>query len=103
MSCICWNWPARGSWSRPALRWRRRSRSSVKSSPIMNDGFDSLLNQLEELGFYAYTDPTLIAEAKNRAKGVDFPYDDLTNRFYPADAENLAEGGVLDFVQDIRF
>lgn len=58
--------------------------------------------KLEELGYFAYTPPEKLAAAREAAAGPGFPfYDEGSGRFFWADAETLAEGGVGSFLGEL--
>jgi hypothetical protein len=61
----------------------------------------ALLDQLEQLGFYRYVDPAQASDARASALEYGYLYGD-TGRAFHADAEELAEGGVLYFVREIQ-
>lgn len=62
---------------------------------------EELLAQLEGAGFYKYTDPEQVEQAKAEqlaSRSIWADYGELTRRFYSADGEELDEGGVLGFL-----
>ena len=61
-----------------------------------------LLNKLESLGFYKYTEPRLVKKAKAESLESGYLYVEGTNRDFMADSEDLAEGGVKEFLESIR-
>jgi hypothetical protein len=60
-----------------------------------------LLDELETLGFYRYTDPRLVERIQARTVESGYLYDEAVGRTFFADAEHLAEGGVKDFINAI--
>jgi len=75
----------------------------------------TLVDQLEQLGFYNYTDPQYLEEAKadgsgfygfyrdfSQETGKQFDIHEVTKRAYLADSEDLAEGGVLKFLSEVE-
>jgi len=60
--------------------------------------------QLEALGFFAYVEPALRVqvEADARRRPSRAVFDERTNRFFIADAESLAEGGVAEFLRELE-
>lgn len=63
--------------------------------------WNELIRQLEQLGFYKYTDAAAIQEVQARILEIGYLFDERTQRAYFADEEELAEGGVLDFLDTI--
>jgi hypothetical protein len=63
---------------------------------------EALIAQLDQLGFYAYTERTHVAAAKARAEETGYLFDLVTNRAFCADSESLTEGGVIKFVEHIK-
>jgi hypothetical protein len=63
---------------------------------------EALIAQLDQLGFYAYTERTHVAEAKARAQQTGYLFGVETNRVFWADSESLTEGGVIQFIEHIR-
>jgi len=63
----------------------------------------SLLKKLDELGYYKYIDSSQIERVKNISldAGYVFGWED-SGRDFSADAENLAEGGIPEFYNEIR-
>jgi len=61
-----------------------------------------LLDQLEKLGFYRVISPTLTQAAMNEALQTGYLFSGETQREYSADAEDLAEGGVLDLLGKMK-
>jgi hypothetical protein len=61
-----------------------------------------LIDALEALGLYSHTSPQRLADVKAEAAKTRylFGWED-TQRDYAADAEELAEGNVADFVRDV--
>jgi hypothetical protein len=64
--------------------------------------WNRLLTQLEAAGFYRYAPQDAISEAKTRALETGYLFDESTRRVYWADAEDLAEGGVLEFIDTVE-
>jgi hypothetical protein len=61
-----------------------------------------LVERLDELGFYKYARPEDIARLKTEAVATGYPFgDEALQREYLADAEDLAEGGVKPFLDDL--
>lgn len=64
-----------------------------------------LLAELDALGFYDYADADWIDRAKAETLKTGLlssrAFDDLTGRVFSADAESLAEGGVVAFLERI--
>ncbi len=51
--------------------------------------------ELAELGYFDHTPPAALASVRTAVAGATFPFvDEASGRFYWADAETLAEGGV---------
>ena len=61
-----------------------------------------LLDQLERLGFYRFMAPALIQAAMNEALQTGYLFSGETQREYNADSEDLAEGGVLDLLGEMK-
>ena len=55
-----------------------------------------LIAELERLGFYSYTPPWRIDAARADAVRTGYLFAEFTHRDFMADAEELAEGGVLE-------
>lgn len=64
------------------------------------DSFAQLMDQLESLGFYRYTDPASLAEARDEVLQHEWPFHGEIRRLFRADAEELAEGGVSSLLAD---
>jgi len=63
---------------------------------------NELIAELERLGFYGYTPPEQIDAAKTDAVRTGHLFAGSTNRDFMADAEDLAEGGVLECLEQCR-
>jgi hypothetical protein len=63
--------------------------------------WEEFLAKLEGLGFYHYVQPGDVASAKMDAESTGYLYHE-TQRAYHADAEDLAEGGFLSFLESIK-
>lgn len=62
----------------------------------------TLLDQLEKLGFYRYATPGQVSELKAEAAKTGYLFGgEGARRDYMADSEDLAEGGVKRFVDEI--
>jgi hypothetical protein len=62
----------------------------------------ALIDHLERLGFYAYADPVRVTAAKRQAIAGGYLYGEDTKRFFFCDCEDLAEGGVLCLLEQLR-
>ena len=61
-----------------------------------------LQQQLEQLGFYKYAQPSDIARLKVESAASGYLFgDERLHRDYPADAEDLAEGEVKAFIDEL--
>ena len=69
-----------------------------KKQDIEREHMRQLLSQLEPLGFYDYTEPSKIQEAKDEAIQMRWPFVGETNRWFRADAEELVEGSIKDWL-----
>lgn len=68
-----------------------------------NDGRSQTM-RLDELGFFEYTDPAKVQQVKKEidADGASGVFSLDTNRFFFADSEDLAEGGVGDLLVELE-
>lgn len=57
------------------------------------------IDKLEALGFYTYTDPTLVLQLKASLQSNGYLFEEETRRLYPFDYEFLAEGGVKEYFE----
>jgi hypothetical protein len=60
-----------------------------------------LIDALEAMGFYSHTPREQVARVKAEAATSAYLFGSDTRRDYDADAEELAEGNVADFVRDL--
>ncbi|MDP9353167.1 MAG: hypothetical protein M3P51_16725 [Chloroflexota bacterium] len=68
----------------------------------MGEPVSHLLEQWEGMGFYRHASPQQISELKHEARATGYLFGgDAVARDYDADAEDLAEGGVQDFLERI--
>lgn len=67
-----------------------------------NINIELLINDLEKMGFYKYTEPKLIEENKQESIRTGYPFGEETGRQYSADSEDLSEGGVGEFLNEIK-
>ncbi len=65
-----------------------------------NDGGNTFVSELARLGFFSRVRPERIAEAERET--ATFPFPDVVRRLFHADAEELAEGCVLEFIASTR-
>jgi hypothetical protein len=92
-----------------AAAWYRNAQPVEQSradrtSPLLThrSGITQLVDHLEHLGFYRYAAPAQVAELKAIAKATGYLFDDeFLFRDSHADAEDLAEGGVGAFLNDL--
>jgi hypothetical protein len=64
--------------------------------------FSKLLDELEILGFYKYTDPQHVLRLKAEACASGFLFDgDNIRRIYHADSEDLAEGYAWELIEQL--
>ncbi|GIV97614.1 MAG: hypothetical protein KatS3mg057_2271 [Herpetosiphonaceae bacterium] len=87
-----------------ALVWAFLSRRDTTTVGVPHSPrtMESLLNELELLGFYRYTDPNDVIAVKAQAVEIGYLFGwECTQRDYIADAEDLAEGGVKAFLETI--
>ena len=75
-------------------------RRRPKEEPGAADRFP----QLDRLGFFAYVDPSErgAIETGARRRPPEAVFDERTHRFFHADAESLAEGGVVEFLRELE-
>jgi hypothetical protein len=59
------------------------------------------VDRLETLGFFAHVDPADLPHTRARARQSGNPFAGADRRLYTADAENLAEHGVRDFLGSV--
>ncbi len=57
------------------------------------------IDRLESLGFYKYCDRTVIPSLKRDFQNGGCLFDLGTQRMFPFDSEDLAEGGIRDYLQ----
>lgn len=62
----------------------------------------SLISELDRSDFYKYMEPIKVERAQARVARTGDPFDFSTRRVYDIDAEELAEGGIADFFDDVR-
>ena len=76
--------------------------SLTQENPTSIKTLEDLLNELESLGFYKYTTSEIASKNKAEvlATGNIFG-DEETKRLWHADAEDLAEGGVKQFLEEM--
>ena len=72
-----------------------------KKNKVSYKDMSLLVSQLSALGYYHYTDASLVDELQADAIASGYLYDDETQRIYMTDAEDLAEGLVEPFFDDI--
>ncbi len=87
------------AWGFPRLRQGGGSPTSARAS---DSAFAALIEELQSMNFYQYTEPGKLAEVKAEAAKYQFLFYDGTHRGFFADAENLAEGGVGAFLSEIQ-
>jgi hypothetical protein len=75
-------------------------RRRPKEEPGAADRFP----QLDRLGFFAYVDPSErgAIETDARRRPSEAVFDERTHRFFHADAESLAEGGVVELLRELE-
>jgi hypothetical protein len=56
------------------------------------------VDRLESLGFFRFVDPAHARHVAERIRATGYPFADDVHRHYMADAEELAEHGVRDFL-----
>jgi hypothetical protein len=56
------------------------------------------VERLESLGFFRFLDPTHARQVAERIRATGYPFTEEVHRQYRADAEDLAEHGVRDFL-----
>jgi hypothetical protein len=87
------------------LLWKRDYFYEKKNSMHFYQNDDSniaeLLDELQSIGFYQYVDSSRISVVKAAAYESGYLYGD-TGRFFWADAEDLVEGGVGSFFQELQ-
>lgn len=76
----------------------RRNQSPAPATAAVT----KLLDELDRLGFYRYCTPADVAAARARALADGYLFETETCRTFFADAEAIAEGGVGDFVDEVR-
>ena len=64
--------------------------------------YHTLLTQLEQLGFYKYIEPEMAARLKVKVAERRYLYFHGVGRLYYVNSEDLAQGGVLDFIRTIQ-
>ncbi|MGE5703113.1 MAG: hypothetical protein ACM32O_11325 [Clostridia bacterium] len=74
--------------------------SPENSQAISSSQVASLIDQLDAMGYYQYASQKNEIIAESKRSGYIFG-DPVTNRAFFCDAENLAEGGVKTFLEDI--
>ncbi len=62
---------------------------------------EQLIHELEGLGFYKYTELQSVEMTKAESVETGYLYVDVTQSDHMADSEDLAEGGVKDFLESI--
>lgn len=63
----------------------------------------SLLNKLEETGYYKYIDSSKIGEVKKASLDAEYVFGwEDSGRDFSTDAESLAEGGISEFYNSIK-
>ena len=65
------------------------------------DSWLSLISELERSGFYKYMEPVRVEEAQAYLARTGDPFHFSTRRVYEIDAEELAEGGIADFLDEV--
>lgn len=86
-----------------AIRARRSTASvSAEGQPAQTAALTELLDRLDAAGFFAYTDPDRVHEVRARTLKYGFLYGEQIRRAWPADAEDLAEGGVIPFLAAVE-
>jgi hypothetical protein len=56
------------------------------------------VDRLESLGFFRFLDPARARHVAERIRATGYPFAEDVHRHYRADAEDLAEHGVRDFL-----
>lgn len=80
-----------------------RPKSGGGGRPVDAGSMSALLDRLESLGFYKYASTDATAAARSRAAGTAFIFgDEAMGRAFHADAEDLAEAGVGEFLKEIE-
>lgn len=73
----------------------------TKRNPV-DQAFGDLIAKLDGQGFYRYTMVLKKGHAKSEALKYHYLYGEDTGRAYVSDAEDLAEGGIVKFLDDVR-
>src|SRR5262245_49504696 len=82
---------------------QRNQISLMKEIPISTKTLEDLLKELESLGFYQYTTPEIISKNETEALATGNIWgDEDVKRLWLADAEDLAEGGVKQFLEEMK-
>ena len=63
--------------------------------------YAKLLTQLDEMGFYKYAKRFTVEEFKSQTLNGGVLFNPLTFRYFPFDAEFLAEGGIAEYLDEI--
>jgi hypothetical protein len=67
------------------------------------EAFNELAVRLERLGFFKHTERDLLEEAKAEVSEAEYLFAGSTERDYLIHPEDLAEGGVKTFLEEISF
>jgi len=67
-----------------------------------SDSLSALIDRLEALGFYRYVLPEKVAACKREDFTNAFPFTSDSGRVFQVDSEELAEGNVQEFLEEIR-
>src|SRR5207249_2325793 len=68
---------------------------------LPNPGIESLITELEAADYFKYADPQKVPGLKDEMRSRSYPFPFESGREFFADAEDLAEGGVGKFLNEI--